>query len=212
MIIPDKPGVTPWHISYASHWWYGCTGPEHGSNTTNSRPGLINTSLTPVALASCADPESCQRGCFFFFFYFEGERVQLPLKAGQYRPVSETPFKWRHLNGVLLAGRWWPNNIHFKCSLSGIRTSIAKKPYIFVIFQEGVRPPVPPLWIRTWTWPVFCFQSLFRLFLEEQALKISLNYMIISVYGENFFHLHSTQQQLLRPPNNMDNGKLDIFE
>ena len=31
--------------------------------------------------------------------------------------------------------------------LQGIQTSIAKKPYIFVIFQEGgggVRTPVPP--------------------------------------------------------------------
>ena len=29
--------------------------------------------------------------------------------------------------------------------LQGIRTSINKKPYIFVIFQGGSRPPVPPL-------------------------------------------------------------------
>ena len=27
----------------------------------------------------------------------------------------------------------------------GIWTSIAKKPFIFVIFQRGSRPPVPPL-------------------------------------------------------------------
>ena len=26
----------------------------------------------------------------------------------------------------------------------GIQTSVAKKPYIFVIFQEGVQTPVPP--------------------------------------------------------------------
>ena len=26
----------------------------------------------------------------------------------------------------------------------GIQTSIAKKPYIFAIFQGGVQPPVPP--------------------------------------------------------------------
>ena len=36
--------------------------------------------------------------------------------------------------------------------ISGIRSSsIAKKPYIFVIFQEGgLDPPVSPLWIRTY--------------------------------------------------------------
>ena len=44
------------------------------------------------------------------------------------------------LNGVSPAGRWWPN---IECWLGsfvifqGIRTSIAKKPYIFVIFQWG---------------------------------------------------------------------------
>ena len=27
----------------------------------------------------------------------------------------------------------------------GIRTCIARKPYIFVIFQKGSEPPVPPL-------------------------------------------------------------------
>ena len=34
----------------------------------------------------------------------------------------------------------------------GIRTSIAKKPYIFVIFQGGGGGPDPlsPLWIRPW--------------------------------------------------------------
>ena len=42
------------------------------------------------------------------FFLFRGERIQIPLKAGHYRPASETTFKWRLagvLNGVLLAGR-----------------------------------------------------------------------------------------------------------
>ena len=44
------------------------------------------------------------------------------------------------LNGVSPAGPWWPN---IECWLGsfvifqGIRTSIAKKPYIFVIFQGG---------------------------------------------------------------------------
>ena len=46
-----------------------------------------------------------------------------------------------HLNGVLLAGGWWPNIKYWHGSfvnLQGTRTSIAKKPYISVIFQRGV--------------------------------------------------------------------------
>ena len=58
-----------------------------------------------------------------------------------------------HLNGVSLACQWWPNIECWLGSfvvLQGIRTSIGKKPYIFVIFQGGVRTPCPPpLWIRT---------------------------------------------------------------
>ena len=46
----------------------------------------------------------------------------------------------RHWNGVSLAGRRWPNTEFWLNSFvifQGIRTSIAKKPYIFVIFQGG---------------------------------------------------------------------------
>ena len=72
-----------------------------------------------------------------------GKKIQIALKAGHHRPASETP-----LDGVSLAGRWWPN---IKCWLGsfvifqGVRTSIARKPYIFVIFQGGggSGPPVP---------------------------------------------------------------------
>ena len=56
-------------------------------------------------------------------------------------------------HGILLVGRWWPK---IECWLGsfvifqGIRTSIAKKPYVFVIFFSGgggggPDPPVPPL-------------------------------------------------------------------
>ena len=58
----------------------------------------------------------------------------------------------RHLNGVLLVCQWWPSIESWLGSFvvfKWIRTSIAKKPYIFVIFQGGVRTPCPPLWIRT---------------------------------------------------------------
>ena len=52
----------------------------------------------------------------------------------------------RHLNGVTLAGRWWPNVECWPGSFvifQGIRTSIANKSYIFVIFQAGSRT-LPP--------------------------------------------------------------------
>ena len=62
----------------------------------------------------------------------------------------------RHLKGVSLASQWWPIIKCWLCSFViflGIRTNIAKKPYIFVIFQKGsghpVPPPPPPLWICT---------------------------------------------------------------
>ena len=92
---------------------------------------------------SCADPGNFARGgpTFFFFFFVRGKRIQIALKAGHH-----------HLNRVSLAGRCWT---YIECWLGsfvifqGIRTSIAKKPYIFVIFSEGYEPPVPPLWIRT---------------------------------------------------------------
>ena len=52
------------------------------------------------------------------------------------------------LNSVSLAGRWWPNNECWNGSFvifQRIRTSIAKKPYIFVIFQGRGSEPPPPL-------------------------------------------------------------------
>ena len=67
-------------------------------------------------------------------FPMRGERIPIPLKVGHNRPARETPLKYHTLNAGLV--------------LQGIRTSIAKKPYIFVIFQGGggvSGPPVPPL-------------------------------------------------------------------
>ena len=53
----------------------------------------------------------------------------------------------RHINGVSLACRLWPN---IECWLGGfvlfqgIRASIAMKPYIYVIFKGGGPDPYPP--------------------------------------------------------------------
>ena len=82
------------------------------------------------------------------------------------RAIIGPPAK-RHLNGVSLACRRWPNIECWLGSLvifQGIRTSITKKSYIFVIFRGGGGPdPLsPPLRICTWLKPdldSLCFQS-----------------------------------------------------
>ena len=73
--------------------------------------------------------------CLFFFCLFfceRGERIQIALKAGHHR---------RFAGGPMMTQQCWP-------FFQGIRTSTAKKPYIFVIFQGGGRDPLPPLWNR----------------------------------------------------------------
>ena len=93
----------------------------------------------------CADPESFFRGgptltTYFFCWWWER------WSKYQYKRAIIGPAEERHLNGVSLAGRWWPNieSLLGSCViLQGIRTSIVQKPYIFVIFQGGSGPPVP---------------------------------------------------------------------
>ena len=88
----------------------------------------------------------CQRGSKFDVFFFScwGERGSKYLCKWA---IIHPPAKC-HLNGVCLVCRWCPN---IECWLGsfvifqGVRTSIAKKPYNFVIFQEEPRPSVPPL-------------------------------------------------------------------
>ena len=102
-------------------------------------PRVQNTKKYP-----CADPKRFVRGVqhwrFLFVFSLWGE-------GG-----SKYHYKRAILNGVSLACRWWPN---IECRLGRfmifqwIRTSIAKKPCIFVNFKGGP-DPLSPLWIRTW--------------------------------------------------------------
>ena len=74
----------------------------------------------------------------------KGEGSKIPLKAGHPWPASETPFKWCFawraddsptLNTGLVALR-----VFFQ----GTRTSIAKDPYLFLIFHGGMDPQPPP--------------------------------------------------------------------
>ena len=65
-------------------------------------------------------------------YHYKGAIISMPAK--------------RHLYGVLLACRWWPNIEFWLGSLvifQGIRTSIAKKHYILLFFR-GDGTPVPP--------------------------------------------------------------------
>ena len=75
-------------------------------------------------------------------FFMRGERIQIPLK----RVIIGPPAK-RHLNGVSLAGRWWPKNEYWLGSLASSQVSgvsITKETYSFVIFQgRWVRTPSP---------------------------------------------------------------------
>ena len=94
----------------------------------------------------------CHRGpnliTFMYYFSWWGDR------GSKYRykwTIIGPPAK-RHLNGVSLADRWLPN---IKCWLGsfviiqGIRTSIARKPYIFCDFSRETGPHAPPpLWTR----------------------------------------------------------------
>ena len=99
-----------------------------------------------MAPQQCMDPESFDRGgptLTVFFFFTVDERNQILQKAGLHWLASEMP-----LNGFSLAGHRWPNIECWLGSLvifQGIQTSIARKPYIFVVFQGGSGPPVPPL-------------------------------------------------------------------
>ena len=60
-----------------------------------------------------------------------GKKIQIAIKAGYHRPAIEC---------------WFGSFV----ICQGIRTSIAKKPYVFVIFRGGGGPdPLSPLWNRT---------------------------------------------------------------
>ena len=68
------------------------------------------------------------------------------------RAIIGLPAK-RHLNGVSLACRWWPN---IKCWLGSFKIFrgsgpvLLRNPIYFLIFQGGPDPCPPLLWIRAW--------------------------------------------------------------
>ena len=91
--------------------------------------------------------EFCQRGSEFETFFLADEGIDNP-NITHYKWAIIGPPAKRHLNGVSLAGR---RSLNIECWLGrfvifqGIRTSIAKKTYIFGIFQGGGSGPPDPL-------------------------------------------------------------------
>ena len=89
----------------------------------------------------------CQRGPILTTFFFSlSWWVEGGSKLHYKRAFISPPAK-RHLNGVSLMCRWWPN---IECWLGsfvifqGIRTGIAKKPYISWFFRGGGPDLLPP--------------------------------------------------------------------
>ena len=129
----------------------------------------------------------CQRGSKFdnVFFSWWGDRGS---KYHYKWAIIGPPVK-RHLNDVSLVGRWWPN---IECWLGifvifrGIRTSIAKKPNIFVIFQGGggFRTPCRPLWIRPCILNKNQVLALYVLNLKKRFLPVDQRVTIVILRQE----------------------------
>ena len=108
--------------------------------------------ITPEGKITCVDPESFARGdpTFFFSFFFSLMREEESKYHYSWSIIG--PPARRHLNGVSLVGRWWPNIEWWIGSLVILRGSgpvLLRNP-IFLSFSRGVRIPCPLLWIRTW--------------------------------------------------------------
>ena len=100
-------------------------------------------------LLMCVSRLFCQRGSnsdnfFSFSFSWWGRDGQntTTLKVDHHRPASKAPYKKRFVCVPMMAQlrmlAWQ------RCDFHGIRTRIAMKSYIFVIFSEGPRSVPPP--------------------------------------------------------------------
>ena len=103
--------------------------------------------LYSIQCSVCGYRKFCQRGSNSYnCFFLVDEELEDP------NTTKSRPIIAYQRNAISLASRWWP---YLKCWLGslvifkGIRTSIAKKPYIFVIFQGGPDPPPPGLATKT---------------------------------------------------------------
>ena len=124
---------------------------------------LASYSRNPNSVHGMRGPRRfCQRGSNSDLFLLDERRNDPNTTISG--TIIGLPAK-RHLNGVSLACRRWLN---IECWLRvfmivhGIRISIAKKPYIFVSFQDGVRTPCPPSGFAH-AWFVFSFYIIITL-------------------------------------------------
>ena len=135
-----------WHREWPK--WVDAVLNERTTSKFYAQPVLLNASSYITNAENCVGKKYMrgsrkfwQRGSKHWKRFFKLMRG----KKDHHRPANETP-----LNGVSLACRWWPI---IECWLGsfvffqGIRTSIAKKHYIFYDFSGGggAGPPAPPL-------------------------------------------------------------------
>ena len=124
--------------------WTGTCGSDLRPKQTSTK-GQCDKYYVPFM---CRSRKFCQRGSKFDKVFLVDKGIEDPNILQIIRPPAK-----RLLNGVLLAGRWWPN---IECWLDSfvifqrIRNSIAKKPYIFFLFFRVTpcrrpKPPPPPL-------------------------------------------------------------------
>ena len=136
--MPVSPEPTPFKFTKFGSKWWPRPRIRKASNALDSKHALIQLVLS----------EGGPTLTTFFFIViclvYEGREDP---NANIRGAIIGLPAQ-RHLNGVSLACRWWPNIKFWLGSFvifQEIRTSIAKKPYNFVIFQGGVRPlALPP--------------------------------------------------------------------
>ena len=96
----------------------------------------------------------CQRGSNFdnICFQTEGREDQSPTLNGPSSARQRNAIK-RHFAGMPTHDECPTLNVGFAAAIfQGIRTCIARKHYIFVIFQGGVRT-----WIRTCNFTIFWY-------------------------------------------------------
>ena len=80
----------------------------------------------------------CQRGSNSAALTIILERIQIPLKADQCRPASETPFKWRFAGMHIM--------VHIECWLHSFENFLEfQENLYFCDFSGGLDPLSPPL-------------------------------------------------------------------
>ena len=110
---------------------------------------MLSMLLSPLSNLMRGSRKLCQGGgnfdLFFLFFLVdegrEGPNTIISGPSSTRQRNAGGPMKWRFAGGPMIAQHWMP--AWQLCDFQGIQTSIAKKTYIFVVFQGGP-DPLPP--------------------------------------------------------------------